>query len=403
MNQKVVAAILAALLGLGSIASNAFAFAAFSGGFNIQLPLDLANDSENSDADSKVTEPSIVDLRNLGKDVVPDLVGISVKDAYQLKTLSGYGFEFYKEDNLGALGQLEISEQASEDLFVCKQALPGGAELPVDLTESTIEVLVSPDCNGKTNSFLVGKAKASSSSWEPIRPTDETNNVVQGWVYGFAGEDENSKQVQIMTYSGVRDFELAMIEVIGTSGCGLDEAEWSRYLEQALEAKHSKLTIGLPIAAVLDWAESNESEAFFHALDQVTGNYLEEPPAGSVNEALVRDGYWVPGGNHITVGPEYVAAKKQKWISTDSYVSLTKLGKSYRKLILKAGNTKRKAPQPILATCISYETKEFISVYGGADVRWRYGILGGYVPSGCTWVNGYYRGNGYVRGHFRCG
>ena len=405
MNQKLIASALAVLLVAGSVTTNFLTFSAFANLLNFQ-PVNLFSPSKGSSEQKPEDKgPTPVDLRNLGSGVVPDMVGLALSDAKQLETLSGFDFTFYEESSTGSLSEIASDQSTSTDLFVCKQALPGGAELNPDDAPFEVEVVASLGCKDRTNDFLVGKAKVNASTWEPIRPTDETKNVVQGWVYGFAGEDENQKLVQVMTYSGVQDFELAMIDLVGTSGCDMPDAEWSTYIQQALDSKHAKLPIGKPVSAVLDWLEyvKDGNEAFMHLLDPSTGQYLVEPPKESVNEALVRDGYWVPAGDHITLGPEYVAQKKQKWTSADSYLTLNKLGKEYRKLIVKAGNTMRKHPQVTLATCIAYETKIFIKLEGGVDVRWKYGIPGGYMPPGCTWVDGYWRSTGWVNGYVRCG
>lgn len=402
MSEKIIATLLAVVVGLGSIATNALAFgfvnSSLMQGSNLFGKQSRNGGSPESDNknDSQVSE------RYFGDGFVPDLVGLSVSDAFHLRTQSGYDFVFFEEGGSESPAELPLSSQNSKDIFVCKQALPGGAQISSTEAPSSIEVLVSPHCKGQINPFLVGKAKASPSVWEPIRPTDETGNVVQGWIYGFAGEDENVKIVNVLTYSGIRTFELAMIDLVGTSGCGIEEDDWDTYLKNALNSKHSTLPIGNPVSAVLDWVESNENEAFFHLLNPSTGEYELTPPDGSINEQLVREGFWIPEGQHITLGPEYVAEKKQKWVSTDGYLELTPLGKTYRKLLLASANTMRKSPKETLATCIAYETKSFVSIYGAMDVRWKYGIPGGRAPAGCTWVNPYVRGGSVVRGYWRC-
>lgn len=402
MNEKIIAPILAAVLGILTITSNALAFDALNSFVKLDAPIfNFQNPTESKDPDQE-KDPSLVDERNLGEGIVPDLVGLSVADAGSLRTLSGFDFVFFETDQTDYLTELPLDKQTSKSIFVCKQALPGGANFSPTEAPNSIEVVVSSDCKGKVNPYLVGVAKKTSTDWEPIRPTDETQNVIQGWVYGFGGETENVKVVQVLTYSGIKTFELAMIDLVGTSGCGLEEVDWETYKSKAIDSKHRQLPIGSPVSAVLNWMESNENEAFFHLLNASTGSYTLEPPAGSVNEALVIEGYWIPEGQHVSLGPEYVAEKKQKWVSSDGWIKLTQLGKSYRKLLLASANKMRKTPQATLATCIAYETKAFVSVYGSMDVRWKYGIPGGKAPAGCTWVNSYIRRGRVVSGYWRC-
>lgn len=374
---------------------------ACSGGTARLDPISKSGDQ----VDAKVDEVE----RFAGKGVIPDFVGISAIDAISLASKADYYPDFFELIE-GEPDDIYYTPDETDKLkgyFVCSQSYPVGAKPDSDSWMTHLKLIVDKTCESVTNYYRIGDFKLNPTSWEPS-PYVYENPRVEGWIFSY-GWDKYSdpNQVEVMTASGVEEFEIAQVQVTAESSCDFDDESLLNHVEDAIALKRELLPLGTPVLLVKDGSASGSSSYFFHILDEQGVPVGGEPPVGSVNESLILSGLWSLDSWTYEEKPDYVKPTLQKYKINKSFVGDGELDAAYAKLMVAAANKARKGAVPVLKACLKAGDKVFIGFWGKSDARGEtsgggsYGGGGG-GGGGCTYVSGYFRRGHYVRGHIRC-
>lgn len=345
--------------------------------------------------------------RFAGKGVIPDFVGMSAVEAITLAGRADYYPDFFELIE-GEPKDIYYTTDETEKLqgyFVCSQTYPVGAKPDSGSWMTHLKLIVDKSCNAVTNYYRVGAFKLTSTSWEPS-PYDYESSKVEGWIFSYGWDTYSApNQVEVMTASGVVEFEIAQVDVTADVMCDFDEEEQLNHVEDALALKRELLPIGTPALLVRDGSSSGSSSFFFHVLSPQGVPVNGEPPVGSVNESLVLSGLWSLDNWAYEEKPDYVKPTMQKFKINKSSLGDGELDAAYAQLMVAAANKARKADVPVMKACLKAKDKAFIGFWGKSDARGDTsggGSYGGGGGSGCTYVSGYFRRGHYVRGHIRC-
>lgn len=423
---------------------------------SVQLP--TASDSASAPALESDDPLSPQFVPTFGADQVPWLVG---KDA----KLAAEAFVSVYESGIDRVINLDTGEELRrinydysqselkeyEGLYVCSQSVPPGAD-PSSTKWGFFKIEVSATCAGKEPDFLMGGAAQLAGQWVPAPlqgAYDEGDaSLVEGVFVGFSDDYDAHKKIVVKTGFGEITAEFAFID-IAYDWCAPDyESEKLRQL--AIEARDELFVQGMNLRLVKPEYLYGD-RWFIHRLDQNGLPIDGQPPEGSVNEMLVKTGYWVPDDFDIVMRAKNrsQSIEDQAWKVRGSDYWNDDLVQ-YAKLIAKAANQAKKSPNKQLGACLEsmqdevdeYNNSVAVSnsnndkdrrnavIVGGGkskdkknkseaeeydylldDEYWerRYRDLGdsynsgGSLGSNCTWVNGYTRKDGTrVSGHRRC-
>nr|WP_308471165.1 MULTISPECIES: NINE protein [unclassified Rathayibacter] len=110
-------------------------------------------------------------------------------------------------------------------------------------------------------------------------------------------------------------------------------------VEQARQEMEMALPIGQEVLVVM--SEPHRTEGFIHRLDGGNGAASVAPPGGSINEELVRTGWWRPSASSMEggVGKNGVGDDTVAYIDYAPRASIADGARPYARLIAQAGNS----------------------------------------------------------------
>lgn len=311
-----------------------------------------------------------------------------------------------------------------EGLFVCSQSVAPGADVS-EFAFGYLDIEVSASCANSEIPFAMGPAAELLGRYVPAGFNNECYridscdlNEIDGVIIEFLDEEYlGHKRALVLTGLGETEVELAMVD-IAQEWCDANAEEGDPIWVAAI-AERDRL---LPTGSIIRMRGADDlygDRRFVHRVStdgQLTDG---EPPVNSVNELLVATGYWVPdddAGEHPWKNVSYFQKEMNEptWVAEEPY-SDTDQTITYRERIIAAANGSFAAPNPLLATCLQEKEDSVVILIAEEkreeeenrrleqerlDRQAELDESGG--GANCTWVNGYYRGNSFVRGHWRC-
>jgi len=177
---------------------------------------------------------------------------------------------------------------------------------------------------------------------------DNINWIELSWTRQWV--DRYSDDGAVLSEPASDSVKLDMVMPYEPGVCGSKDPDAARKAREVLERI---LPIGSTVLAIRGGSSALEDDRFFHVLTDPTVSPSPAPPAGSVNEALVASGTWVPDeygyyyndrpydtSSVLIIGPEFRAPKpiteydpERVYFETDDY------GRAYSDRIIAAANT----------------------------------------------------------------
>ncbi len=327
--------------------------------------------------------------------LVPDFVGFDAYEAFKLSKDLGFSVDPYGLDGEYIYSYDVEYDQSLPGKGVCYQGLlPGSSYKEYEKLKLVIDV----SCVGKKSIMLSGTYAAKANTWTPAITSGASaleNDVLEGWVAGY-GDKYSPERITLLTNYGEVTLALGFIEPISywcQDGAFPDQDPDLL----ALQAVKDTAPLYSPVRVVFG-ESSRYDDTFMHRLDSSGALVDGEVPVNSINELLVKTGFWIPDAIGIDESEMKVDPLKRKWnITTASYFEPIEL--SYVKRIVSAANTLRLVPTNPLGVCVAAE-----KVYWDENYKDYYADLDANVSS----VSGVGTGGGggggcYVRGHWRAG
>lgn len=419
-----------------------------------------ASSSEQTVANQEIQEEIKTEAVFFDLETIPLFTGYSAQSAAVLMRES-FNESFSSIDNLDTGEDLRTRFSRDrhldelEGLFVCSQNYAPGAD-PSETAFSRLRIEVSSACAGEKPDIALGQAARDLDmpSFTPIggecyQAKRCDIEEMDGIFLGFDGEGyRGHKTGRVLTAIGELEIELAFVD-LSSEWCEADDS----MKIAAISARDEILTEG-------DFVRLKGAEDLYgdrrivHRLD-VQGSLIDgSPPKNSVNELLVKTGYWVPSddaGDHPWENVGYFQEEmiNASW-STEKIENPEKEMSLYRNRILEAADESFSKPNAQLATCLeekndavvvliadkeeelAEESRERNARASDVEAVWRSvfcptmsekypercasynpevddkvgtgsgGSGGSSIGSNCTWVDGHYRGGSFVSGHWRC-
>lgn len=374
----------------------------------------------SSSQDSASSKPTNT-VRSIRVDagIVPNVVGFSAIEAYSALTKQKQDVLLTGEDGktIYVTGQKDLS--ALSGLFVCSQDHLAGMSIN---TAKNLELELSSECAGISNPMLGGQYATAAGVWAPAPMSAEkwyNNATVDGWVFGY-NDRYYATQVDVMTSYGLITAELDLIKPV-TDWCYDDNRSGENDLSnRALGMRDELAAAGTPVRLVMSKPQG-ANKVFMHRLSDSGAVRDGTPPVDSVNELLVKSGYWIPSIMGVDDSDYKVTPRSRTWKTTYSVAgSLSPLQESYKTRIVDAANAARTQNVGPLGACLDDQTSYWDRVYakyaqsnernnsGGAGA----GTSGGTTDSGGAgassggssgkcYVNGYIRNGRWVNGYWR--
>lgn len=164
------------------------------------------------------------------------------------------------------------------------------------------------------------------------------------WIDGY-GDDE-----EVTSEPAAGAVKLDMVMPFEPEACNAKDPDAARKAREALERI---LPVGSTVLAIRAGTQSRDLDRFLHVLASPTSAPSPAPPAGSVNEALVATGTWVPDDNPyyyddrpydassvLIVGPKFRAPQPITAYDPEKpYFEEGDYGRAYSDRIIAAANT----------------------------------------------------------------
>ena len=338
------------------------------------------------------------------KGVVPIFIGFDAFDSFTLAKKLGFSVNPYSLDGEYIYSYDVDYQKSLPGKSICYQSiLPGSSYKQYD----EIKLVMDASCAGQKPTMLSGSYAAKANLWTPADTTGATafeNETLEGWVVGY-GDEYSPESVTLLTNYGEVGFSLGLIEPI-TNWCQDETFPGQDPALLALQAVKDTVPLYTPVRAVL--GEVGRYDAtFMHRLDSA-GNLIDgAEPDNSVNELLVKTGYWIPDAVGIDESDIKVDPLKRKWlISKNNFLTQHEL--TYAKLIVAAANNLRLDKGNPLGACVAaekvYWDKTYKDFFANSDSNSSSGggatIGGGGVAGGC-YVRGHWRTGHWVNGYYR--
>lgn len=309
-------------------------------------------------------------------------------------------------------------------LFVCSQSISPGADV-AEFAFGYIDIEVSASCSNQEVPFAMGPAAELLGRFIPAGFNSECHridtcdlNEIDGVLIKFLDEGYlGHKRALVLTGLGETEVELAMIDIT-TEWCDANASEGGTLWGAALDERDSLL----PVGSIIRMRGADDLYGDRRLVHRVStdGRLVDgEPPVNSVNELLVATGFWVPddnAGEHPWENVSYFQDDfvEPTWIAKERHSDSDQIV-IYRDRIISAANNSFASPNILLATCLDEKQDSVVILIAEEereeeenrrleqerlDRQAELDESGG--GSNCTWVNAHYRGNSYVRGHWRC-
>lgn len=309
-------------------------------------------------------------------------------------------------------------------LFVCSQSIAPGADVS-EFAFMYIDIEVSTNCADEDVPFAMGPAAELLGRYVPAGFNNECHridscglNEIDGQIIKFLDEGyRGHKRALVLTGLGETEVELAMIDIT-TQWCDANASHGGSFWTAAIAERDSLLPVG-SIIRMIGADDLYGDRRFVHRVS-TDGRLVDgESPANSVNELLVATGFWVPdddAGDHPWENVSYyqVDLAQAAWVAEEPY-SDSEQTITYRDRIIAAANNSFSSPNPFLAGCLEEKQDSVVLLIAEEEreeeenrrlEQERLERQAEADRSGggtnCTWVNAHYRGNSYVRGHWRC-
>lgn len=335
--------------------------------------------------------------------IVPNFVGFNAADSYAKAEELGFSTQPYSQDG----EYIYEGDSSYEELFsrqiVCYQGiLPGSSYTQYD----ELKLVIGTSCQIKAPVMLAGAYAATASSWTPAPPSGTNaldNDYLEGWVVAY-GDKYRPNNVTLLTSYGEVGLRLALIEPI-TNWCQEETFPGQDPDLLAMTALQETIPVFTPVRAVLA-AGRQDYEVFLHRLDERGDLTDGDEPINSVNELLVKTGYWIPDAFGVDESESKVDPLKRKWsITGPTYFEPAEL--VYLKRLVAAANSLRLDKENPLGLCVVAE-----KVYWDENYKDYYAELendsnsssGGAVITGGgggCYVRGHYRAGNWVNGYYR--
>lgn len=332
---------------------------------------------------------------------VPILVGFKAQDAFEVA--EGIGLRVHAEDQSREyiMDSGEALAGKLTSTFVCYQSIVPGVPL---VANSEIALVIGADCESLEPSMLAGKYAQEAGVWSPTTTGQAAaldNQSLEGWVVGY-GDKYSPNNVTLLTLYGEVTLKLAMIEPID-NWCNAEAYPQIDLVDKAMVERNALLTNRQKVRAVLAAGTQNNS-VFIHRLDS-SGQFTDgEAPAGSVNELLVRSGYWIPEVSGVTESEEKIDPLKRTWSSTPSD-GYSQAELAYIPLLVAAANEMRTVSTNPIFVCIAAEKVHWDAVlapyYKKLAEQEAEVDVDANLNIGKCWVNGYVRRGHWVNGYWR--
>ena len=284
------------------------------------------------------------------KGIVPIFVGKNARVSLRVAESLSYQVSFSSLTHPDAY--VNTSSQTFAESYVCYQSVLAGSPLVSDLP---IKFVVDPSCIISTPTMLIGDYGLKAGIWQPETPQEINildNKTVEGWVVG-TGDQYDPQSFTVMTAFGEQTFALSLVKP-ATDWCESDFLS-EVYVSGALEQRDNLLSFGQPVRLVL--AEGNGfNDAFVTQLD-ASGQPIS---TDSVNEQLIKSGYWVPDGLSISESDVLQSPIKRKWVA-DAQLLDSKLQADYAKKITREANLARTQKDSPVGICLAKEQKDWLT------------------------------------------
>ena len=375
--------------------------------------------TKSSSNNSQNTTPPPSRKFTLDKGIIPDAVGFKATEVYKALYQQSKSMLFMGDGDKAIYVSSDKDVTGLEGKYVCTQDQLAGSE-NIATTKITFEV--SADCSEAYNPMLAGKYAAEAGVWSPAPQTGAkwtSNEYVDGWVFSY-GDRYYAKNVEILTQYGLISTKLAMVKPVtdwcydGSSG---DEAALSA---KALNTREGLIPVGTPVRAILA-RPGQSNDVFIHRLT-TTGQFRDgTPPVDSVNELLIKTGYWIPDIQGTSDMDLKISPRDRTWkVEYQSPIAPNALEQSYKTRIIQSANETRVAKTGAIFECIESQTKYWSEVYEkfyqrmeqnssggvgagvGSGAQSNSGSGGGAsISAGKCYVSGHYRSGRWVNGYWR--
>jgi hypothetical protein len=156
------------------------------------------------------------------------------------------------------------------------------------------------------------------------------------------------------------EVDLAWIDIVAEEWCDLDDQNNGDLLAGAIDARDNLFTAGALVRLVK--GEGWDDSAFFHRLNP-DGTYLDgDIPENSVNELLVRSGFWMPTVSEHPWGGRLYSYQEDLsnpvWAYSNPDQELSELLEKYRSRLNKAANDSHLDPNPALVYCLEEKSDQ---------------------------------------------
>lgn len=341
-------------------------------GNQVAIAIKEASRETTSTPSSSATQTTASINRYFGPGYVPFYVGGSLESAMIL-TKEKFDENFWRIRNLDTKSDITTSYregrpiEKAEGLFVCSQTLAPGADVP-EFAIGQITIEVSRNCSASKVPFLMGPAAEQAGYFVPTPLGDDCYRadrceapVLEGVFVEFLDEEyKGYKTALIETGVGKMEVDLAWIDIVAEEWCDIDDQNNDDLLAGAIEARDNLFMAGALVRLVK--GDGWDDSAFFHRLNP-DGTYLDgDIPENSVNELLVRSGYWMPtlsehpwGGRLYSYNEEL---SNPVWAYSRPDWELSELLEAYRSRLNDAANNSHADPNPVLGYCLEQKSDQ---------------------------------------------
>lgn len=318
------------------------------------------------------TENEQSSSRYFGPGYVPMFVGGSAEEAMVL-AYEKFDEWFWRIKDLDAKRDITTSYREDrpiekvEGLFVCTQSLAPGADVP-DFAIGQITIEVSRNCSQNGVPFLMGPAAEQAGLFVPTplggdcyRADKCDAQILEGVFVRFLDEDyRGHKTALVETGVGQMEVELAWVEVVAQEWCDFEDQNNSDLLAGALDVRDGLFQPGALVRMVK--GDGWDDTAFFHRLNPAGKLIDGDIPENSINEMLVRSGYWYPTvSEHPWTGRLYSykpEMENPEWVYLHPDRDLSDLFEIYRSRLNDAANESFNNPNPALGFCVEQKSDQ---------------------------------------------
>jgi hypothetical protein len=365
----------------------------------VSVAANLAMNIKASDAVGGVSNQAPAAEIRVDDGLVPDFVGFDAYQAFMLSKRLGFSAELYSLDGEYIHDSDVDFAESLTSKAICYQGLLPGLSFS---TYAKLKLVIDSSCAGNKSKMLSGIYAAKANIWAPALTSGASaleNEVLEGWVAGY-GDEYSPESITLLTNYGEVTLALGLIQPI-SNWCQDDAFPGQNQDLLALQAVKDTAPLYNPLRVVFG-ESARYDETFMHRLDS-SGNLLDgQEPENSINELLVKTGYWIPDSVGIEESELKIDPIKRKWkISKNSFFEPIQL--TYAQRLVAAANALRLDVGNPLGVCVAAEKAYwdifYKDYYADLDANGSSGGVSG-TGGGC-YVRGHYRAGHWVNGYYR--